>query len=562
MPPYLWTTRCIPAFSIATVIVLLIFALVISPYGRGEKGRHHGETTWSQLVLGLYLVVLHVMSIAFPARVCWSMLDMNRRIKEAATVMPNTRRRRVASLKNEDGEKPFPVPLFVIILPAYKEDNTTLETTLRVLASHPQARLCYHVYLAMEEGEEKSDLKAASLVSTFSSMFYNMSYTIHPSGLDGEAQGKSSNESWAAKQACRDYPEPSRKRDIVITVMDADTHLSSRYFQQIARLHTDCAETSETTMYVPPLVFDRNLHRVPLFVRTADMMWCGAGLSSLYSGSTICIPTSVYSLPMALVEEVSGWDTGPGAIGEDLHMYLKCFFALSGNLNVQIVYSAASQCNVQSDLVGIRGYVDGVVASANWTAFYTSTGLHKSLVPKQDTAAPYRPPPKPIHMTNLLTIFHRLFEAHFLPTHLALILTTTGLYSLIHPGFLIPHFLRWCLDFAGWCRLLGFTLMMCYFYLYAKYHHFCVELRQEEMRRAGLWEDIAEQDGFSMKVFQVTGLLECVLFPIGGFIFGAIPALQAVISHLFTERLTYVVSLKPLAAVRSRARAKSGSMTP
>ncbi|OQO04036.1 hypothetical protein B0A48_10679 [Cryoendolithus antarcticus] len=528
------------------------------------------------------------MSIAFPARVCWSMLDMNRRMKEAATVMPNTRRRRVASLKNEDGEKPFPVPLFVIILPAYKEDNTTLETTLRVLASHPQARLCYHVYLAMEEGEEKSDLKAASLVSTFSSMFYNMSYTIHPSGLDGEAQGKSSNESWAAKQACRDYPDASRKRDIVITVMDADTHLSSRYFQQIARLHTDCAETSETTMYVPPLVFDRNLHRVPLFVRTADMMWCGAGLSSLYQGSTICIPTSVYSLPMALVEEVSGWDTGPGAIGEDLHMYLKCFFALSGNLNVQIVYSAASQCNVQSDLVGIRGYADGIVArykqalrhmwgsldtgfavqlplsapNANWTAFYTSTGLHKSLIPKQDTAAPYRPPPRPIHMTNLLTIFHRLFEAHFLPTHLALILATTGLYSLVHPSFLVPHFLRWCLDFAGWCRLLGFTLMMCYFYLYAKYHHFCVELRQEEMRRAGLWEDIAEQDGFSVKVFQVTGLLECALFPIGGFIFGAIPALQAVISHLFTERLTYVVSLKPLAAVKSRARAKSGSMTP
>jgi hypothetical protein len=127
-------------------------------------------------------------------------------------------------------------------------------------------------------------------------------------------------------------------------------------------MHTEHAETNETTMYVPPLVFDRNLHNVPLFVRTADMMWAGAGMSSLYQGSTLCIPTSVYSLPMTLVEHVGGWDTGPGAIGEDMHMYLKCFFALSGNLTVQIVYAAASQCNVSSDLKGITGYLDGLKA--------------------------------------------------------------------------------------------------------------------------------------------------------------------------------------------------------
>lgn len=127
-------------------------------------------------------------------------------------------------------------------------------------------------------------------------------------------------------------------------------------------MHTEHAGTNETTIYVPPLVFDRNLHNIPLFVRTADMMWAGAGISSLQAGSTVCIPTSVYSLPMSLVEAVGGWDTDPGAIGEDMHMYLKCFFALSGNLNVRVVYAAASQCNVSADTKGIRGYYDGLVA--------------------------------------------------------------------------------------------------------------------------------------------------------------------------------------------------------
>lgn len=91
-------------------------------------------------------------------------------------------------------------------------------------------------------------------------------------------------------------------------------------------------------------------------------MWAGAGLSSLYRGSNICIPTSVYSLPVSLVEQVGGWDTGPGAIGEDMHMYLKCFFATSGNLKVQIVYAPASQCNVSSERKGLVGWLLGLEA--------------------------------------------------------------------------------------------------------------------------------------------------------------------------------------------------------
>ena len=79
----------------------------------------------------------------------------------------------------------------------------------------------------MEEKEEKSDAKAASLIKSHREAFYNMSYTVHPQGIPDEAQGKSSNESWAAKQACRDYPQ-ELKRNVVITVMDGES-LRSKY---------------------------------------------------------------------------------------------------------------------------------------------------------------------------------------------------------------------------------------------------------------------------------------------------------------------------------------------
>lgn len=56
------------------------------------------------------------------------------------------------------------------------------------------------------------------------------------------------------------------------------------------------------------------------------------------------------------------WDTDHGAIGEDMHMYLKCFFALSGHLNVKVIYAAASQCNVSSGSAGIKGYMSCLLA--------------------------------------------------------------------------------------------------------------------------------------------------------------------------------------------------------
>ena len=75
------------------------------------------------------------------------------------------------------------------------------------------------IYLAMEEKEEKSNLKASALIESFQRAFYRMTYTVHPQNIPGEAQGKSSNESWAAKHACKEYGRDVY-RNVVITTMD------------------------------------------------------------------------------------------------------------------------------------------------------------------------------------------------------------------------------------------------------------------------------------------------------------------------------------------------------
>lgn len=72
----------------------------------------------------------------------------------------------------------------------------------------------------MEEKEEKAAQKAETLINLFGSCFHRMSYTIHPMGIPGEAQGKSSNESWAAKEASKNYQHESIKQNVIFTTMD------------------------------------------------------------------------------------------------------------------------------------------------------------------------------------------------------------------------------------------------------------------------------------------------------------------------------------------------------
>lgn len=96
----------------------------------------------------------------------------------------------------------------------------------------------------------------------------------------------------------------------------ADSHLSTSYFESIIEMHRQYPQTAACTLYVPPIIFDRNAHLVPSLVRVADILWLGAGMSG--HTSSICPPTSVYSLSLALVDRVGGWDAGGDAIGEDL----------------------------------------------------------------------------------------------------------------------------------------------------------------------------------------------------------------------------------------------------
>lgn len=121
---------------------------------------------------------------------------------------------------------------------------------------------------------------------------------------------------------------------------------------------------------------------MPVSVRVTDIMWALAGLSSIYTGSGAKIPTSAYSLSLSLAASVGFHDAGPQAIGEDMHMYIKCLFSTGGNLISETIYSPASQLDVVAgERGGLRGFWNDHVARYKqairhmWGSLDTGYGL-------------------------------------------------------------------------------------------------------------------------------------------------------------------------------------------
>ncbi|KAG5754456.1 hypothetical protein H9Q70_002907 [Fusarium xylarioides] len=469
----------------------------------------------------------------------------------------------------------------VIIIPNYKEDVDTLRETLDVLASHPQAHYSYDVYLGMEHRESSAETKALELIQEFTKKFRFLDFTLHPSDIPGEAAGKGSNLAWAARKLSERYSTAVRK-NVIITGIDADSHLSSNYFTLLTNMHLSYPETALTTIYSAPIIFDRNAHCVPSLVRVADILWGAAGMSGLYPGSSISPPTSVYSLPLDLVDRVGGWDCGSEAIGEDLHMYIKCFFALNGNLTSRVIYSPVSQGNV----TGGGGLLKDTRARYKqalrhmWGALDTGFALRKLVQLWQDckqTCRPYQPLHYTIsdaghlafpessasdehsgqaydngifssihreaiqhpHWENAFYMLHRLFEAHFLPVHMAILVLSSALYVKLTEGNGDPRNLAWIFSWCNLVRIYGFFQIGVYVSLYESFHQTGVASREREMVKAGL----ANGMDFSRRSLK-NNWYDYFAIPVVAPLYGTIPSAQALICQLWDQDLVYTVSKK------------------
>ena len=153
---------------------------------------------------------------------------------------------------------------------------------------------------------------------------------------------------------------------------------------------------------------------------------------------------------------------------------------------------------------------------------------------------------EPINYWRTIVLCHRLFEAHFLPIHMAILVITTGLYGMLMKDRIDPYDLNWTFEISNYLRIGGFLLVAVYMGFYEYYHIASVTQRETDMKVAGLYDNMT----FSHRSIR-QNFFDYFAIPIVAPAFGSIPASQAEICHFWTQELVYTVSMKPM---RQRAR--------
>lgn len=235
----------------------------------------------------------------------------------------------------------------IVIIPTYKESIAKLSATLSKLAESEVAEEQIFVVLAMEDAEPGCRKKALHLYQEFGESFAGMFATFHPPNIPGEVRGKSSNEAWAGRQIKRKLVEEMGYSidHLTVTSCDADTLFHPRYFSCLTYKFATHPQRHRR-FWQGPIFLYNNIWEVPAPLRLPNALGALNHLVRLTRKYRVLFPQSTYSLSLRMVDEVGYWDVD--VVPEDWHMFLKCFFRLGGEVDVEPVFLPVGNDGVRS----------------------------------------------------------------------------------------------------------------------------------------------------------------------------------------------------------------------
>jgi len=295
----------------------------------------------STLVWGAYFlpIPLVVMLLGFDFYWAWRSLNIGihtikgyRAMKAASRV--DWRQRYDAETMTRDDVIAWDSVHHLIIIPTYKESVEKLSATLGKLAESEVAHEKLLVVIAMEEADDGAPARFEILQREFGHSFLAMIGTTHPKDIPGEVRGKSSNEAWAAKKAKRLFCDEMGYSldELTVTSCDADTLFHPRYFSALTYYFATNPRRYRL-FWQGPIFYYNNVWDVPAPLRIQNSLGGINHLAKLSRKYTVLFPQSTYSLSMRMCHDVGYWDVD--VVPEDWHMFLKCFFELKGEPEVQ-----------------------------------------------------------------------------------------------------------------------------------------------------------------------------------------------------------------------------------
>lgn len=385
----------------------------------------------------------------------------------------------------------------IIIVPTVKEPLHTVERTLDSLVNQTlPAKKHITIVLATEGGVDKKfrEDRDKLLVKKYAKKFANFFVTVHYLA-EGEIQGKSSNERYAAIWVKENYIDKEKKDIdyIVVTSCDADHVYHPKHFAALAFKFLDNPDRYRR-FWQPAVTFYNNIWKLPAITRVPNAI-ASVFVLSLLSRKDRLINQQNYSLSFKLLHEVDYWD--PDKIPEDWGIFFKAFFAKKGHLEVEPLFlpisadaaeSTSTWKTLKSQYGQIKRWAWGV-SDAPWILknFLITPGLS---------------------FWDKFTRVTTMLWAHMLwPIYWFIITIGLNLAVLINPafgrttlGFMVPKISSFVLTIS--LVFLIFLLVLDYIY------------KPKRPKDFPLWRAILMP-------------FEFVLLPISGLIFGSLPALDS-----------------------------------
>jgi len=401
----------------------------------------------------------------------------------------------------------------VVIVPTYREPLHTLERTINSLAKQTMPLNMITVVIAQEKRvpEDEREPKMKALRKKYGKKFGNFIVALHEL-KEGEVIGKSSNERYAALETKRILID-SGKIDMkytTVTSCDADHVYHKKHFANLTYKFLDNPKRYQF-FWQPAVMFYNNIWELPAITRVPSTLSSIWNLSQLPRKDRL-INGQNYTLSFELLHKAGYWD--PDKIPEDWGIFFKAFYKTGGGIEVEPLYLPLFADAVQSDTL-IKTLKSQYQQQKRWawgvsdSPWIIKNYLFVPGVPFWDKT------------TRLLTV---LWQHFMWPVNWFVITIGLTIPTIINPafgrttlGYTVPKISSFILTLA-----LGFLIVML---ALDKIY------RPKRPKNFPLWRAV---------LFP----LEFLLMPIAGFVFGALPGLDAHTRLMLGKYIEYRVTEK------------------
>jgi cellulose synthase/poly-beta-1,6-N-acetylglucosamine synthase-like glycosyltransferase len=225
----------------------------------------------------------------------------------------------------------------MVIIATYKEPIYILERTFQSLADQefPTNQIVPVLAMEKKESQEDREAKVAELQKKFGKYFERIFVTTHELVV-GEVAGKASNEKFAAVWMKENYLE-KQKIDVnyvTVTSTDADHKFHPKHFACLTYKFLDNPNRYKR-FWQPAVMFYNNIWEVPAITRVPNTFMSIWNLSQI-SRKDKLLNTANYSLSFKLLDQVGYWDADK--IPEDWGIFYKSFYKMGGGIEVEPIY--------------------------------------------------------------------------------------------------------------------------------------------------------------------------------------------------------------------------------